>query len=123
MRKFHEAKESGAKEVAVWGSGKPRREFLHVDDLADACVFLMQNYSSSEIVNVGWGTDISIAELAELVRGTVGYQGEIEFDASMPDGTPRKLLDTSKLTELGWSPSIQLKDGIAGTYQWYCEPR
>ena len=123
VRKFHEAKEAGASSVTVWGTGSPRREFLHVDDLADACVHLMQNYSSPDIVNVGWGRDISIAELAELVRKIVGYEGEIEFDTSKPDGTPRKLLDTSRLTDLGWQPSITLEDGIATTYQWYCEPR
>ncbi len=119
IRKFHEAKQSGAKDVVVWGSGQPRREFLHVDDLADACVFLMQSYSSADIVNVGWGEDISIAELAQLVRDTVGFAGDIVFDASKPDGTPRKLLDTSRLSALGWQPSIGLKQGIAATYQWY----
>ena len=120
IRKFHEAKSSGAESVEVWGSGTPRREFLHVDDLADACVFLMENYSSADIVNVGWGRDISIAELADLIRGIVGFQGRIEFDRSKPDGTPRKLLDTSKLTALGWQPSIALDAGIARTYDWYC---
>ena len=120
IRKFHEAKEQGAATVDVWGSGAPRREFLHVDDLADACVFLMENYSSADIVNVGWGKDISIAELADLIRGIVGFQGRIEFDPSKPDGTPRKLLDTSKLTALGWQPSIALDAGIASTYDWYC---
>lgn len=119
MRKFHEAKASGASSVPVWGSGKPRREFLHVDDLADACVFLMQNYSDPDIVNVGWGKDISIAELAELIKETVQYPGDIEFDASKPDGTPRKLLDTTRLTSLNWQPSISLADGIARTYDWY----
>jgi len=119
IRKFHEAKSSGAESVEVWGSGAPRREFLHVDDLADACVFLMENYSSADIVNVGWGKDISIAELADLIRGIVGFQGRIEFDPSKPDGTPRKLLDTSKLTALGWQPSIALDAGIASTYDWY----
>jgi len=122
MRKFHEAKESGAKEVVVWGSGKPRREFLHVDDLADACVFLMNEYSSAEIVNVGWGEDISIAELAILIKEIVGYNGQIALDASKPDGTPRKLLDTRRLLALGWRPSIELKEGIAATYRWYCSP-
>ena len=119
MRKFHEAKSSGAASVEVWGSGKPRREFLHVDDLADACVFLMQNYSSPDIINVGWGKDISIAELADLISGVVGFPGRLEFDPSKPDGTPRKLLDTSKLTALGWQPRIELDAGIAGTYDWY----
>jgi len=120
LRKFHEAKLSGDKSVTVWGSGTPRREFLHVDDLADACVFLMEQYSSPDIVNVGWGKDISIIELAELVRDTVGFEGEIVLDASKPDGTPRKLLDTSRLTQIGWSPSIPLEEGIASTYDWYC---
>ena len=119
MRKFHEAKESGADSVSVWGSGKPRREFLHVDDLADACVFLMQNYSDAEFVNIGWGKDISIAELAALMKDTVQYSGSIEFDASKPDGTPRKLLDTSRLAALGWQPSITLAEGVASTYDWF----
>lgn len=119
LRKFHEARLSGASAVPVWGSGNPRREFLHVDDLADACVFLMENYSSADIVNIGWGMDISVGELAELIRETVGYKGGIEFDASKPDGTPRKLLDTSRLTALGWQPSIGLADGIRSTYTWY----
>ncbi|RZV31497.1 MAG: GDP-L-fucose synthase [Chromatiales bacterium] len=123
MRKFHEAKATGASSVTVWGTGSPRREFLHVDDLADACVHLMRDYSSPDIVNVGWGRDISIAELADLIRRIVGYDGEIDFDSSKPDGTPRKLLDTARLTKLGWQPSIELEDGIARTYEWYCEPR
>ena len=120
MRKFHEAKDSGAASVEVWGSGTPRREFLHVDDLADACVFLMKNYSSPEIVNIGWGEDISILELAELIKRVVGFDGEIALDSSKPDGTPRKLLDTSRMTALGWQPSISLRDGIASTYHWFC---
>ena len=119
MRKFHEAKASGAASVPVWGSGEPRREFLHVDDLADACVFLMQNYSDADIVNIGWGKDISIAELATLLKEIVQYSGDIEFDPSKPDGTPRKLLDTARLTALGWQPSISLADGVAETYNWY----
>jgi len=119
LRKFHEAKSSAAESVEVWGSGAPRREFLHVDDLADACVFLMQNYSSPDIVNVGWGKDISIRELAELVSSVVGFSGRLEFDTSKPDGTPRKLLDTSKLQALGWQPAIRLDEGIASTYNWY----
>jgi GDP-L-fucose synthase len=121
MRKFHEAKEAHAAAVTVWGTGSPRREFLHVDDLADACLYLMQTYSSAEIVNVGWGKDISIAELAEMIRDIVGFAGETRFDESKPDGTTRKLLDTSRLTKLGWRPSIPLEDGIASTYDWYCE--
>ena len=121
MRKFHEAKEANASAVTVWGTGSPRREFLHVDDLADACVYLMQNYSSPEIVNVGWGKDISIAELADMIGSIVGFDGAIEFDKSKPDGTPRKLLDTSRLSKLGWTPSISLQDGIRETYEWYLE--
>ena len=120
MRKFHEAKTSGAESVEVWGSGKPRREFLHVEDLADACVFLMNRYSSPDIINVGWGKDIRIVELAELISTIVGFQGRTEFDASKPDGTPRKLLDTSRLSALGWQPAITLDAGIASTYAWYC---
>ena len=119
IRKFHEAKASGVESVDVWGSGNPRREFLHVDDLADACAFLMKNYSSPDILNVGWGKDISIGELAQLISGVVGFQGRIVLDPSKPDGTPRKLLDTSKLTALGWRPTISLDVGIASTYGWY----
>ena len=121
IRKFHEAKTSGATSVDVWGSGNPRREFLHVDDLADACVFLMNNYSSHEIVNVGWGKDISVGELADLISSVVGFQGQIVFDPSKPDGTPRKLLDTSKLAALGWRPEITLDAGIASTHAWYSQ--
>jgi GDP-L-fucose synthase len=119
IRKFHEAKEAGAEDVVVWGTGSPRREFLHVDDMADACVFLMGTYSDPDIVNVGWGRDINIAELAEVVKRVTGFEGGIVFDASKPDGTPRKLLDTTRLTGLGWQPSIELEDGIAATYAWY----
>lgn len=119
IRKFHEAKEAGAPEVVVWGTGSPRREFLHVDDLADACMFLMRRYEGSEILNIGWGVDISIAELAELVREVVGYRGRIRFDPSKPDGTPRKLLDVSRLEALGWRPRIGLREGIEQTYAWY----
>ena len=119
IRRFHEAKKSGAREVGVWGSGTPRREFLHVDDLADACVYLMKNHSSDEIVNIGWGKDVSIRELAEMARKIVGFGGDLAFDASKPDGTPRKLMDTSRLTSLGWSPSIELADGLKETYEWY----
>ena len=121
IRKFHEAKAAGADNVVVWGTGSPRREFLHVDDLADACVFLMNSYSSDDIVNIGWGRDISIAELAELVRRIVGFDGEIVYDTDKPDGTPRKLLDTARLTALGWQPSVELEAGISGTYRWYLE--
>jgi GDP-L-fucose synthase len=121
IRKFHEARARGAQEVEVWGTGKPRREFLHVDDLADACVFLMQAYSDEQPVNVGWGTDISIAELANLVAKTVGYSGALRFNTSMPDGTPRKLLDVSRLHSLGWAARIALDIGIATTYAWFLE--
>lgn len=121
IRKFHEGKEHGDDNVIVWGTGVPRREFLHVDDLADACLFLMENYSSGEIINVGWGRDISIAELAELVRDIVEFDGQIEYDKTKPDGTPRKLLEISRLIELGWQPSIALRDGIEGTYRGFVE--
>ena len=119
IRKFHEAKASGATEVVMWGTGSPRREFLHVDDLAAAAVHLMRHYSSDEIVNIGVGHDISIRELAELVGEVVGYRGRIVNDTSKPDGTPRKLLDVSRLHALGWNAQIALRDGIAGTYDWY----
>ncbi|AIF52460.1 GDP-L-fucose synthase [Pelosinus sp. UFO1] len=119
IRKFHEAKVNSNSSVDIWGTGKPRREFLYIDDLADACLFLMDEYEGSEPINVGVGEDISIAELAELVAGIVGYQGNIVYNAQMPDGTPRKLLDISKLTALGWRPRIVLEDGIRKTYQWY----
>jgi GDP-L-fucose synthase len=119
LRKAHEAKISGANEMVVWGSGKPRREFLHVDDLATACLFLLQNYDSSEIINIGWGEDISIRELAELICEIVGFTGRLTWDASKPDGTPRKLLDVSKIRNLGWRPTISLRDGIASTYEWF----
>jgi GDP-L-fucose synthase len=119
IRKFHEAKLAGSASVTIWGSGTPRREFLHVDDLADACVYLMANYSSPDIVNVGWGEDISILDLAQLVQQVVGFEGEIELDSDRPDGTPRKLLDTARLSSLSWNPTIGLKDGIESTYHWY----
>jgi GDP-L-fucose synthase len=119
LRKFHEAKQAGSPTVEVWGSGKPRREFLHVDDLADACLFLMLHHESEQLINVGWGEDVSIAELAALVGKVVGYAGQLRFDASKPDGTPRKLLDTGRLTALGWKPGIRFEDGIRSTYEWY----
>lgn len=119
MRKFHEAKVSGAPTVTVWGTGTPRREFLHVDDLADACVFLMQTYDSEQFINVGWGEDIAIREVAELMRDVVGYKGELVFDSTRPDGTPRKLLDTTRLQSLGWRPKIGLREGLRSTYKWY----
>jgi len=119
IRKFHEAREIGAASVTVWGSGNPRREFLYVDDLADAVLFLMENYDSPEIINVGVGEDISIAELAELVRDIVGFEGEIVFDRNKPDGTPRKLLDVSRISDLGWKAATDLRTGIRNTYRWY----
>lgn len=119
LRKFHDAKVHAHASVTVWGSGTPRREFLHVDDMANACVYLMERYDGADIINVGSGEDISIAELAELVRQVVGFKGSIEYDATKPDGTPRKLLDVSRLRDLGWAPSIPLCDGIAQTYRWY----
>ncbi len=119
LRKAHDAKEAGARAMVVWGSGTPRREFLHVDDLAAACVFLLQKYDSPEIINVGTGKDVSIRELAELISEIVGFKGELSWDASQPDGTPRKLLDISKIETLGWSPEISLREGIARTYEWF----
>jgi GDP-L-fucose synthase len=121
LRKFHEATVAHAPTVTMWGSGTPLREFLHVDDLASAAVFLMRNYSSSEIVNVGSGDEVSIGDLARLISEIVGYRGEIVHDLSKPDGTPRKLLDTSRLFDLGWKPEITLREGIASTYAWYKE--
>ncbi len=121
IRKFHEAARADEPSVSVWGTGTPRREFLHVDDLADAAVFLMERYSSDEIVNVGAGEDVSIGELAALVADVVGYAGEIVYDTSKPDGTPRKLLDVSRLFALGWRPRIGLREGIESTYRWYVE--
>ena len=123
MRRFYEAKESGEPQVVVWGSGTPRREFLHVDDLASAAVFLMHHFDSDGIINVGSGSDISIRELAELVGEVVGYRGGIVFDRSKPDGTPRKLLDVSRLTVLGWEPKIPLRAGIEQTYSWFLAER
>ena len=123
IRKFHEAKVTRAGEVEVWGTGKPRREFLHVDDLADACLFLMREYSDEKFINVGWGTDISVAELAVLVARTIGYSGALRFNTSMPDGTPRKLLDVSRMSELGWKPHTSLEEGLRSTYQWFVENR
>ena len=116
IRKFHEAKQEGKPYVEVWGSGKPRREFLHVDDLAEACLFLMQKYDESEIVNIGTGSDLSIEELAELIKETIGYAGYIKYDSSKPDGTLLKLLDASRINKLGWQPKIKLAEGIKATY-------
>jgi GDP-L-fucose synthase len=121
MRKAHEAKTAGAREMVVWGTGTPRREFLHVDDLAAACRFLLLNYDSPEIVNIGCGEDVTIRELVEIVCDVVGFKGELVFDATKPDGTPRKLMDTSRINALGWKPKISLRDGVAGTYRWFLE--
>jgi GDP-L-fucose synthase len=123
IRRFHEAKLRGDELFTVWGTGTPRREFLHVDDLADASVFLMQRYESDELINVGVGEDLTIAELAALVARVVGFQGRLAFDASKPDGTPRKLLDTHRINDLGWRPQISLESGVAATYQWFLEHR
>src|SRR5262249_28036304 len=121
LRKMHEAKIARAKEVVVWGSGSPRREFLHVDDLADAAVFLMNEYEGAEIVNVGVGDDVSIKELAELIAKVVGFEGSLTWDGTKPDGTPRKLLDVSRLNGLGWRAKIPLEEGIRATYAWYLQ--
>jgi GDP-L-fucose synthase len=121
IRKFHEGKLRGDSSVVVWGTGKPRREFLHVDDLASAALFLMNHYDSEEIVNVGVGEDVSILELAEMVKDVVGYHGTIGFDTSKPDGTPQKLLDVSRIQGLGWQAEISLREGIDKTYRWFLE--
>lgn len=123
LRKFHEAKERGEPSVTVWGTGAPRREFLYVDDLSDACIFLMDTYSDDAPINVGVGEDTSIEELAQLVREVVGYEGEIVYDTTKPDGTPRKLLDVSRLSSLGWRTSTPLKEGIEQTYDWFLSSR
>ena len=121
IRKFHEAHIEERPDVTVWGSGRPRREFLHVDDLASAAVFLMNEYDEPEIINVGTGQDVTIGEVAQLVSRVTGYQGRLAFDASKPDGTPRKLLDISRLRALGWKPSISLEEGLCSTYEWFLE--
>lgn len=121
MRRFHEAKVSGAAEVVVWGTGSPRREFLYVDDLADACLFLMNLYEEGEIINVGVGEDLTIAELAQMVAKTVGFKGRLVFDPSHPDGTPRKLLDISRITRMGWQAKTPLVKGLRQTYAWFCQ--
>jgi GDP-L-fucose synthase len=121
IRRFHEAKVRGDESVTVWGTGTPRREFLHVDDLADAVLHLLQFYDAEPIVNIGWGQDVTNRELAELVMSAIGYKGRLIFDSSKPDGTPRKLLDVSRLTELGWQAKIPLKNGIERTYEWFKE--
>lgn len=119
IRKFHEAKQRGDSEVVMWGTGTPKREFLHVDDLGDACVFLMRTYSGEDFVNVGIGDDVTIRELAELIKDVVGFEGRIVQDLAKPDGTPRKLMDVSRLSSLGWKAQISLKDGVAETYEWF----
>ncbi len=123
IRKAHEAKIAGSHSIEIWGSGDPKREFLHVDDLADACIFLMKSYSGSEHVNVGSGSDVSILELTSMVIDAVGFRGEIVRDLSKPDGTPRKLMSAAKLEGLGWRPTIGLQDGISATYRWFLENR
>jgi GDP-L-fucose synthase len=119
LRKGHEAKTRNDRNLVVWGTGKPRREFLHVDDLTSACLLLLEKYDSPEIINVGYGEDISIRELAELICDVVGFEGELAWDTTKPDGTPRKLLDVSKIRALGWKPAIPLRDGIVRTYDWF----
>jgi len=121
IRKFHDAKINNLADVVVWGTGTPKREFLHVDDMADASVFLMNNYDGFDFVNVGVGEDVSIKELAEIVKDTVGFEGELKFDSSKPDGTPRKLLDVTKLNEEGWNAKVNFLEGVGSTYQWYVE--
>ncbi|MDD8018490.1 MAG: GDP-L-fucose synthase [Bacteroidota bacterium] len=119
IRKFVEAKENNSPSVTLWGSGKPKREFLFVDDMADACIFLMQHYNDGEIVNIGTGEDVTILELAEIIKAEVGFNGKLEFDSTKPDGTPRKLLDVSKIRTLGWKATVSLRDGIRTTLAWY----
>jgi GDP-L-fucose synthase len=121
IRKFVEAKKAASPSVIIWGTGRPRREFLHVDDLADACIFLMDNYDAPEIINVGAGRDISIAELAQMIKELTGYAGDIVYDTTKPDGTPRKLLDVSRMTAMGWSPKVTLRQGLADTVRWYMD--
>jgi GDP-L-fucose synthase len=121
LRRMHEAKRSGSTSVTVWGSGAPRREFLHVDDLADAVLYLLHAYDGEPIVNIGWGKDLSIRELAELLMSVIDYNGQLLFDTTKPDGTPRKLLDVGRLTALGWAPTIALREGIQSTYAWFLE--
>lgn len=121
LRRFHEAKRAGASETTVWGTGRPKREFLYVDDLADACVFLMRHYSNAGFVNVGTGREVSIAEFARLVADVVGYEGELVFDTSRPDGTPRKVMDVSRLTAMGWSAATPLRAGLEKEYRWFLE--
>ena len=119
IRRFHEAKQRGDATMSIWGTGTPRREFLHVEDMADAVVYLLKTYNEEAIVNIGWGEDVTIRELAETVAAVAGFQGELVFDTTKPDGTPRKLLDTTRLTSLGWKPKIKLRAGIEGVYEWF----
>jgi GDP-L-fucose synthase len=121
LAKMHVAKVTNAAEVEIWGTGQPRREFLHVDDLADALVFLMERYSDESHVNIGWGEDVSIAELATLTAATVGFKGRLRYATDKPDGMPRKLLDVSMLSTIGWQPKIALRDGLADAYRWFVE--
>lgn len=121
IRKMHDAKTSGADEVVIWGTGTPRREIMYVDDMANACIFLMQNYSGEDFVNIGVGEDISIREFAELIADVVGFEGSFTYDTSKPDGTPRKLVDVSRLKSLGWSSQISLREGVERTYAWFLE--
>ena len=121
LRRFHEAKQMGRAKVIIWGSGNPKREFLHSDDLADACLFLMNRYESEDIINIGWGIDQTISELAVLIADVVGFKGKLIWDASRPDGTPQKVLDCSKLEKLGWKPRITLREGLEQTYQWFVQ--
>jgi len=119
VRKAHEAKQRAEKQLVVWGTGTPRREFLHVDDLASACLLLLEKYDSPEIINVGCGEDMSIRELAEVICDVVGFEGELVWDKTKPDGTPRKLLDVTRIRGLGWHPTIALRNGIAQSYEWF----
>lgn len=121
IRRFHEAKANGAKEVVVWGSGTPLREFLYSEDMADACIYLMENYEGNDFFNIGTGKEIAIKDLAELIKEVIGYEGEIIWDSSKPDGTPRKLLDVSRLESQGWKYKMELKDGVKEAYKWYLE--
>ena len=117
LRKFHIAKKTNAQSVEIWGSGSPLREFLHVDDLAEACLFLMENYSSEKTINIGFGEDLSIKSLAEIIKGIVGFEGFLRFDSAKPDGTPKKLMDSSQINQLGWKPRISLQEGIKSVYE------
>jgi GDP-L-fucose synthase len=119
IRRFHEAKLRGDPTISIWGTGTPRREFLHVDDLADAVIYLINTYDDEQIINIGWGEDVTIRELAEIIASASGFQGKLNFDSTKPDGTPRKLLDTTRLSALGWKPKISLRSGIEQTYEWF----